>query len=180
MTGKPNPRCSEWLRANGQPYPRTCAVCRLGPCPHLPEVGAVMSEVCNEPPDAVFSPPKPADVAAPVRLDDGHYWFRSPSGGGTIFVARREEGNWYVPGLADSATLSPANLIGPAARAVPGNLPAELEEGYYWFRSATGEDDFVALLQDGVWYLPAVGYGVELRLSYLIGEVPRPPSRGLN
>lgn len=31
-SGHAHPKCSEWLRAKGEPYPRTCAQCGLGPC----------------------------------------------------------------------------------------------------------------------------------------------------
>ncbi len=35
----PENRCTHVLRAQGLPYPRTCQVCRLGPCPFKDKYG---------------------------------------------------------------------------------------------------------------------------------------------
>ena len=45
-------KCNNVLREQGKPYPRTCAVCGLGPCKHIaaaattpaPDVSGVMLE----------------------------------------------------------------------------------------------------------------------------------------
>jgi hypothetical protein len=36
-----------------------------------------------------------------VEQPDGYHWFRLDDDGGTTFIALREEGLWYVPGVEE-------------------------------------------------------------------------------
>jgi hypothetical protein len=58
----------------------------------------------------------------------------------------------------------------------------KLEDGYYWFRDHADGSTFIALLEEGNWYVPGVYQPVNstLQLNQLIGPAPRPNLEGLN
>lgn len=44
-------------------------------------------------------------------MDDGYYWARCRADEGTTFIALREEGLWYLPGVAEPVDFDKNEIV---------------------------------------------------------------------